>query len=206
MTYPVFPTLPGQAIGITRAPLWRTGVQSALSGKEVRLAYMSYPLYQWALDLAALRSYAGSTEYAQMIGFINNVQGMAGNFLFQDPEDNAVVAQQFGVGNGATSVYQLVRAYGSYSEPVQQPAGQAGNPGSINVYINGTLWPPGTGWNFGTAPGTIAFTANVTSGAIITWSGPFYFLCRLLTDTQVFTQEFINAWSTQAVTFQSVKL
>ncbi|MGH8158364.1 MAG: DUF2460 domain-containing protein [Rhodanobacter sp.] len=196
MTYPVFPSFPGQAIGITRAPLWRTGVQSALSGKEVRLAYMSYPLYQWTMDLNALRSYGGNTELAQIIGFFNALNGMAGDFLFTDPEDNTMTNQVIGTGDGVTRSFQLVRSYGGYAEPVQQP-------NSIAIFVNGVLNADSPGFgangvvNFGTAP---------PSGYSITASGSFYFLCRMLTDTQVFTQEFINAWSTQTLSFQSVKL
>lgn len=197
MSYPVFPSFPGQAIGIKRTPLWRTGVQSSLSGKETRIAYMSYPLYQWSLDLSVLRSYASYAELAQIIGLINTVQGMAGNFLFMDPEDNAVTAQPFGIGDGTTTKFQLVRTYGGYTEPVQQPFS------SINVYSNGTIIGSGV-TQIGN--GVLQFLTPPASGAALTWSGQFYFLCGFLQDKQQFTQEFIQAWSTTGLQFQSVKL
>lgn len=203
MTTPVFPSFPGQAIGIKRTPLWRTGVQSSLSGKETRLAYMSYPLYQWSLDLSVLRSYASYAELAQIIGLINTVQGMAGNFLFMDPEDNAVSGQSFGTGDGSTKVFQLVRAYGGYTEPVQQPLMQTdGSDATFSVKVNGTST---SAFSF-TAPGVITFSSAPASGAALTWSGAFRFLCRFLQDNPQFTQEFIQAWSITGLQFQSVKL
>lgn len=201
MTYPVFPTMPGQAIGITRSPIWRTSVQSALSGKEVRLAYMSYPLYQWSVDFAALRSYGGQTELAQVIGFINSLQGMAGLFVFTDTEDNSVTNQTFAVASGSQSAFQLTRTYGGYSEPVQTNITAA-------IYANGTLVTQGSGAGQCTvnpATGVVTFTTAPAAGTTLTWSGSFSYLCRLLQDSNKFTQEFINAWSLSGFAFQSVK-
>jgi uncharacterized protein (TIGR02217 family) len=206
MAYPVFPTLPGMAMATKRSPVWRTGEQFTLSGKDTTISYMSYPLYQWSVDLAALRSYGGMTELAQMIGFVNNVAGKAGSFLWLDPEDNAVVAQGFGTGNGTLKTFYLVRAYGGFTEPVQQPGGQAGNPGSITIYVNGVAKVQGTDWSFGTLPGSIVFVTAPASSAALTWTGPFYFLCRFMQDSQEFGQEFWQAWSTSALKFQSRKL
>jgi hypothetical protein len=39
-------------------------------------------------------------------------------FLFTDPDDNAVAAQTFGVGDGDQDAFQLVRTLGSFTEPV----------------------------------------------------------------------------------------
>lgn len=206
MAYPVFPTLPGMAMATKRSPVWRTSVQGTQSGKDCSISYMSYPLYQWSVDLAVLRSYGGNTELAQVIGFINNVAGMGGSFLWQDPEDNAVVAQGFGTGNGTLTTFYLVRAYGGFTEPVQQPGAQGGNPGTTSIYVNGTLKTFGTDWTWGTNPGSVVFTTAPAAAAVLTWTGPFYFLCRFMQDIQEFGQEFWQAWSTTALKFQSRKL
>ena len=52
----VFPSFPGLAYGIHRKPLWKTKVQESASGNEIAIGYMSYPRYQWKLDIAVLRS------------------------------------------------------------------------------------------------------------------------------------------------------
>ena len=204
MTYPVFPSLPGLAIGIKRKPVWRTGIQSAISGKETRIAYMSYPLYQWTLDIGVMRSSGGLTELAQMIGFINSLQGMAQPFYFQDPEDNQVTNQPFGTGDGVTKNFQLVRTYGGYSEPVQAPGNGTTPPGGVNIYVNGTYITPGSGWTLG-ANGLITFATAPAAGATIVWTGNFYFICRLMQDNPEFTQELTNMWSAKSISFQSIK-
>lgn len=196
MTYPVFPSMPGQAIGIRRKPLWRTGVQSAISGKETRIAYMSYPLYQWTLDMNVLRSSGGLAELAQMIGFVNSLQGMASPFLFTDTEDNTVTAQGFGTGDGSTKNFQLVRAYGGYVEPVQQPNVIS------QITVAGT---PTSAYTMG-SNGVVQFTTAPASGAALAWSGTFYFLCRMLQDDPEFLQELSYLWSTKSLQFQSIKL
>lgn len=196
MTYPVFPSLPGLAMGIRRKPIWRTGVQSTISGKETRIAYMSYPLYAWTVDIGVMRSYGAFAELAQMIGFVNSLQGMASPFLFTDPEDNTVTAQGFGTGDGSTKNFQLVRSYGGYSEPVQQP-------NTISqVTVAGT---PTSAYTLG-SNGVIQFTTAPASGAALAWSGTFYFLCRMLQDDPEFQQELTNMWSAKSIAFQSVKL
>jgi len=197
MTYPMFPNLAGMAIATRRSPVWRSSIQSTLSGKETRLAYMSYPLYNWTVDFNALRSYSGYAELAQMIGFLNTLQGMALPFLYTDAEDNAVTAQPFGTGDGTKVSFQLVRSYGGYSEPVQQP-----EPIGLMVYVNGVR---NTSVSLG-ANGVVTFASAPASGAVLTWTGAFYFLCRMLQDNPEFGQEHINIWSLKSLSFQSVKL
>jgi hypothetical protein len=121
VAYPIFPSLAGLGLTAKRTPVWSSSVQKTQSGKKTFLSYMSYPLYQWSLDFTALRSYTGYGELAQMIAFVNNVRGMAGQFLYMDPEDNTATAQGFGTGDGTTVNFQLVRQYGGYAEPVQNP-------------------------------------------------------------------------------------
>lgn len=196
MTYPIFPNLPGLAIATRRKPVWRTGVQSTLSGKETRIAYMSYPLYNWSVDFNVLRSFGGYAEVAQMMGFLNTLQGMALPFLYTDAEDNTATAQGFGTGDGSTKNFQLVRAYGGYSEPVQQPNA------ITQITVAGT---PTAAYTLG-ANGLIQFTTAPASGAALAWSGTFYFLCRMLQDNPEFGQEHINMWSLKSLAFQSVKL
>lgn len=204
MTYPVFPDLPGASIGIKRTPVWRSSVQSSQSGKETPIAYMSYPLYQWSLDLNVLRNYGGLTEFSDMLGLVNACQGMAGRFLFADPEDNTVTGQPFGTGDGSTTQFQLVRSVGGYTEPVQMPVRQTdGADAAFAVEVAGTVtsitFPAGS-------YGIVQFASPPAEGSALTWSGTFRYLARFLSDTQQFQREFQRAWSTTDMQWQSVKL
>jgi hypothetical protein len=43
---------------------------------------------------------------------------LAASFLLTDPDDNAVTAQAFGVGDGSTTLFQPARPSGVYVEPL----------------------------------------------------------------------------------------
>lgn len=189
------PSFQGLAIATKRTPLWRSSIQSTLSGKETAISYMSYPLYQWSIDIAVLRSYGEFTELAQMVGFVNTCQGMAGRFLYQDAEDNLLANQLIGTGDGSKVSFQIVRSYGGYIEPVQFP-------GAVTVYVNGVA---ATNATVG-ALGVVTFAQAPAAGSSITVSGPFYFLCRMLQDNPEFDQEHVRMWSLSGLKFQSVKL
>lgn len=46
----IFPVLPGQKFPARKSPNFNTKPQKALSGKESRIAYRAYPLYEWELE------------------------------------------------------------------------------------------------------------------------------------------------------------
>lgn len=125
MSLQIFPSLPGLAFPVKRTPMWKTRVQQAISGKETRLADWSFPRWQWEMAydhlLQGTSGGATRTDFAQLAAFFNARQGMFDSFLFQDADDNAVSAQPLGVGDGATSSFQLVRAFGGFVEPVLAP-------------------------------------------------------------------------------------
>lgn len=61
----IFPNyLPGILFTPRKAPTFNTGVHPAVTGKESRLSYRAYPLYQWELSYELLRDYAdGRVNY-----------------------------------------------------------------------------------------------------------------------------------------------
>ena len=65
------------------------------------------------------------------------MRGQYDSFLFASPADNAVTAENFGMGNGSTVAFQLTRAYGvggfTFAEPVQNLNGVP------SIYVNGVL-------------------------------------------------------------------
>lgn len=118
MSNAVFPSILGLSWDVKKTPTFASKVQSAVSGKELRLAYMSTPLWQYTLSYETLRSDARA-DFQTLLGFFLARQGMFDSFLFTDPHDNAVAAQLFGLGDGATAAFQLLKTYSGYSEPVQ---------------------------------------------------------------------------------------
>lgn len=122
MSNAVFPALLGQDWSGTKSPIFSTKVQQALSGKELRLAHMIYPLWKFSVGYEVLRSDTRQ-DFQTLIGFFLARQGMFDSFLYTDPNDNAVTAQGFGVGDNITTSFQLLKAYGGYVEPVQNVNG-----------------------------------------------------------------------------------
>lgn len=117
MSNAVFPSLPGITMNVYRRPMWSTKTLVSASGKEARTSLYSYPRYKYTLEYEFLRS-DSNAELQTLVAFYNSRQGSFDSFLYTDPDDNSVTAQQFAIGNGSTSVYQLTRSFGGYLEPV----------------------------------------------------------------------------------------
>jgi hypothetical protein len=114
----VFPTLPGLAFNIARSPVWSTQVADSASGRQYTLSKRLYPLWHFKLPFEVLRAAGGWAEWQTLVGFINARRGRFDDFLYRDPRDYQVTAQQFGTGDGTTKDFQLTRSLGGFVEPV----------------------------------------------------------------------------------------
>ena len=110
MSNAVFPVLAGLDWNVIKTPVWKTRIQEAVSGKELRAALMSYPLWKFSLSYTVLRANAANAELQTLMGFFNARQGMFDSFLYTDPTDNSVANQSFGTGDGSTTAFQIGRA------------------------------------------------------------------------------------------------
>jgi len=207
MSTQVLPTT-GISFPVTREVQWDTDIQQAISGKENRLSYYTYPRYQWTADIGFLSS---SSVYSQtlqtLLGFVNQMQGQANSFLYQDPDDYSATAQTIGTGDGTTTAFQLVKSLGGFVEPVFAP----NLSGTINVYINGTLQSSGNytinawGTNNTNGPGSLVFNTAPSSGAAITASFTFYYPCRFASDKFSFSLSYKNTYTLKKLAWISVK-
>ena len=196
MSNAVFPALPGLGWSVTKTPRFKTSVQQASSGKEIRLALMSYPIWEFTLTFEVLRGANGFSEIQTLMGFFLARLGMYDSFLFDDPSDDTATNSAFGTGDGTTTAFQLTRSMGGFAEPIQNLNS------APSIYINGSLT---TAYTLGST-GIITFTTAPASGAVLTWSGTFYFRCRFLDDVAEFEQFALNLWQLKKIQFQSVKL
>ena len=192
----VYPVLPGLTFGATKAPIWSSTVKTAASGREYRASLYGVPRYRYTLQYEFLRDQAAYAELSTLLSFFNQVSGNYDSFLFTDPDDNAVTAQAFGIGDGVTRTFQLVRTLGSFVEPVYSP--QAG----ASIYIAGTLTGGAT---VNTANGIVTFTTAPTGGAALTWTGSFYWRCRFALETLEFAKFMQNLWDAKRVELLTVK-
>jgi len=133
-------------------------------------------------------------EHAQLWELFNQVQGQAGTWLYLDPTDNQVIAGSVGVGDGATTQFQLSRQIETWIEPVLAPF-------NVTVFDDSA---PRSDAALG-ADGQITFAAPPAAGHVLTWSGGFSFLCRFETDTLGLEQILARLWSGKSVSFTTVR-
>jgi uncharacterized protein (TIGR02217 family) len=99
---------------------------------------------------------SGYTDLETLMGFYLARQGSFDDFLLnlsditQRLEDSVYSGQALGVGDAATTKFQLTRSFGGFSEAVQNPAGQ-----SAIVYVNGIAKVQGTDYTI--ANGIVTF-------------------------------------------------
>lgn len=202
----VFPSLPGLAWSVTKAPTFQTRVQRAVSGRELRALDYPYPLWQFSVVFNFLRDNpsVGYDELRTLMGFFLSCQGAYGTFLFQDPSDCQVAGQSLGVGDSSAAAFQLQRAMGTalpgggFTEPIVAP-------NVVNaVYLNGITQNPA---NYSVDPdtGILAFTTPPATGLSITADFSFWFRCRFVDDSYSFENFMYRLWQLKKLTFISVR-
>lgn len=198
MSNSVFPTMPGMKITLRRTPIWKTVSQESVSGRIVTAALMTYPLRQYSLSFEFLRTSGGYSELEQIEAFFNQHRGAFDSWLFNDPDDNAVVDQVFGTGNGAQTAFPLLRSRGGFLEPVQSVAG------APTIKVNGV--PAATPGDYAlSTTGVVVFNAAPASGAMLTWTGSYYWRCRFVSDSAEFERFMYRLWQLNKIDFKTVK-
>ncbi len=198
MSDAIFPSMPGIKWGSTKTPIWSTKVQKTASGRELRAAYYSYPVWKFSLSYEVLRANA-LAELQTMVGFFNARQGSFDSFLYEDPEDSAVVNQGFGAVIAGQTKYQLVRAIGGNTEPITAPKGTPA------ISVGGVTKTAGTDYTVNNSTGVVTFLTPITAGQQLTWTGGFYFRVRFLQDSVDFERFLHQLWSLKKIEFQTDK-
>lgn len=181
----VYPSLPGLMFGSTKAPRFATHVQQSVSLAEARAAFAAYPIWTVSLQYEFLR-HGAYTELRQLLGFFLARQGSFDSFLYTDPDDNAVTDQQFGTGDGTTTLFQLKRTFGygtgaTFDEPVM----------NVNALTNikkaGVAQSSPSNYSID-ANGLVTFTSPPAAASALTWSGSYYYRVRFLQDESQFAK------------------
>lgn len=190
MSNAVLPSFPGLMFDSTKTPTFNTRVQTAVSGREARAAFYSYPIWDFSLSYEFLRESVG--EMQALAGFFMQRAGQFDSFLYLDPNDNSVTDAAIGIGNGSNKTFQLLRAFGGFSEPVMNVKTitnvKVGGVQTMAYTVNGS--------------GVITFATAPASGAAVTWSGTFYFRCRFKQDTAEFSQFMWRLWELGTLEFR----
>jgi uncharacterized protein (TIGR02217 family) len=197
MSNNAFPTLPGLAWSRLKTPTFATKVQTSVSLRELRASFTPYPQWKWTLTYDILRQNGSFTELSTLLGFFLARQGSFDSFLYTDPEDNAVSAQSFGVGDGTTTAFQLQRTFGGFTEPVYNVTG------TPSIFKAGTLQATPANYSIG-GSGLVTFTSAPAAGAALTWTGGYAWRVRFATDSYDFEEFASQLWQLRQLVFVSV--
>jgi uncharacterized protein (TIGR02217 family) len=197
MSNAVFPiALPGLSVtSPIVAPRFNTKAQGAVSGRETRAAFMQYPLWDITVGYEFLRTSVVLPELNTLVGFFGARKGSWDSFLILLPEDNACTDMAFATGDGVTRVFQLTRSRGAggfaFSEPVMNVLALT-NIKAAGSVVSGATYSIGS-------TGLVTFITAPANGALLTWTGSYYFRCRFLQDTVEFARFMSNLWDAKKV-------
>lgn len=181
MSDAIFPTLPGLSFDMQCNSQFTTVVHTPVAGREVRAAFSAYPLWLFSLNFDFLDDTPeGEADLATLHGFILQRRGRFDSFLYEHRTANAVTDQWLGLGNGVKTDWPLKRAWGGFVEPVENPKSQAviTRDGEMVGAADYSISPTGL----------VSFAAPPAEGAILRWSGGYYFRCRFESDETDFTE------------------
>lgn len=177
-------------------------IQRPVSGRgEIRASLQPYPLWKIKYECTFARgSEQDAGVYQYLAGFFIAMGGRFSDFLYEDPGDNHADNALLGIGDGATTTFQLLNSVGIGMNIIQNL-----NPDSTPiVFVNGAAISASAytiSYN-----GILQFTTAPVAGSVITWTGDFYYRVRFGDDETTFDQEFSNIWNNGDVTLQSVIL
>lgn len=201
MSNAVLPTFAGLKWDKIMSPEFSTKTQRSVNGRELRAAFMQYPLWTFKQAFEVLRDSASLLELQTLIAFFCSRNGSFDSFLFTNPDDYAVTAYQFGLGTGAATQFQLVRQVTgggfSFVEPVQNVNAITG------IYDNGTPVVEGAGAGKYTisSTGLVTFGTAPVAAHSLTWTGTYYYRVRFLNDKQDFKKLMMGLWSADSFDF-----
>ncbi|MDY7537680.1 DUF2460 domain-containing protein [Undibacterium sp. RTI2.1] len=191
MSNAVFPTLAGLAWGNTKKPQFSTRIQRSVNGRELRTSLMSSPLMTFTLKHEFLRDRNVNDDLRLIQGFFMTCQGSYDSFLYTDITDSTVTNQVIGLGDGARTQFQLLRAYGGFLDPVM-------NVNAItDVKLNGTAT---ASYGIDTF-GMITFVTPPAAGVSVTWTGSYYYRCRFVDDGAEFGGLMNKVWELRTIAF-----
>jgi uncharacterized protein (TIGR02217 family) len=209
----IFPTLPGLGWSVSKTPRFQTRIQRAISGRELRVLDQPNPIWSWTLTYSMLRDEhdtrgasgpgVGYDELRTLMGFFLQQQGALTPFLYDDPSDDSVAAQLLGMGDGGTTVFQLVRTMGAtlpgggFAEPVTAP-----NTVSA-IYFDGIV-QSASGYSVDPTTGLVTFASPPPAEQAVTADFTYYFRVRFSDDSADFENFLYQLWALKQVKFQSI--
>jgi uncharacterized protein (TIGR02217 family) len=205
LAYPTFPTLAGLSFPVKRSPTFQTIEHKAVAGNSTTQSPQPYAIYSYDLPFEFLRADNATLEIQTLMSFYQARLGKGLPFHFNDPDDNEVIGQALGIGDGVTTDFALIRTMVGIADPIQDAI-----PG-FAPYVNGVIvagCTPLTTSNYGTIYG-VRYPAPPAVGATVSVDMNYNWLCRFDQDAQEFSQfTRLNGkglWEAKSVKFSTVQ-
>ncbi len=187
---------------IKKTPSYKTIIQTPASNRgEARFSLTPWPIWLFEYDFSYLKGDIGvaSSALQNLVGFFGAVQGSFASWLFMDKWDNAVTQAYFGTGDGSTTVFQLSRNIAGMTDVIQNISGIPA------LFANGAAIA--TSAYSISSTGVVTFTSAPAAGAVLQWTGNFFFRCRFEEDDLADLDEFMyQLWELKSLKFRSIIL
>lgn len=196
--------------GATGGPGYNTSVARSNTAYEVRNQ-------NWANAVRTYEVTAGEKEaadHATLLGFFNGRKGKLHSFNLIDPNDNNVVGQNIGTGNGTAGPFQCKKTYPDSVLTTDRTIKKLisgtvlGVVYTIKIYVNGALQVAGVDYNVDVTTGLVTFIAGhfPAGGTAITADFYFYTPVRFDVDQPRITVEPGTVYTWDAVPMREVLL
>jgi len=152
---------PDISYGASGGPGYSTTVVTTVSGHERRNANWAMARGRWNVAHGLKKR----EQVAELIAFFRARKGRAHGFRFKDWTDHQAMAQSLGVGDGATTSFQLVKHYPSggavETRVIAKPVTD-----TVKLYRDGIA--VATGWRVAPTPGLVTFSIAPAVGVQVT--------------------------------------
>jgi hypothetical protein len=211
--YPDGSVLPGLGFNVKWAPeFFNIPTGTTATGADIDLALAQYPLHNFELTYEFLRDRwfwsTASLEFKTMMGFFLMLGGSVGRFLYKNPDDCFVAAQQIGTGDGATTTFgPIQRSFGANGYSASEPVGQIDTTQPITVRL-GNAAQPSSLWTLNTASPlnqTITFATAPAASVPIYMDFAYFYYCKFPDNSNTFEKFMDRLWLLQKVSIRSCR-
>ena len=184
MAFPTYRLPPGIEEGAQGGPEFATVIQESVSGQEQRIKVWAKCRARYDIGYSVLESDDPVGNYQAILQLFYGHGGQFRAFRFKDWSDYQAINQNFGIGDGVDTTYQLYKTYDPSLILLNTP-------GSITytreiyllataptIKVNGVLT---TDYTI-SATGLVTFTSAPANGHALTWTGEFDIPVRFDTD------------------------
>lgn len=202
--------LPGLGYPVRWTPAFFNQSVKTVSGASIDIGLAAFPIHNFELQFPLVRDFSAivASEFRTLMSFFMFQQGSLGRWLYLNPDDNAVLAQHVGTGDGSTVNFPIVRTFQTFQN---EPVGYVNVTGlTLNIYFNGVLhssYPGSAAEVDNTVPGAPQTNLSVAPGAgvNVTMDFSFYYYCQFSEDSLMFEKFADKYWLQQSMKFRSCR-